>query len=401
MLLASDAYGQSPFQRDLEGFWITPSVRTAAVKEDNLLFTGDNRSAGAFLRVTPTIDARYRNPRHVVELAYAFDAERHPSRRAALDSLLARQAATGTIDSALSPRSQFSGRARYISTLRPEEVVEDTGLVFERRRAIAFTGNASLTHNITPRLQWRAAYDINHEDYGEPSATTSSTRTYLHAASTGLTFNVAPRTRLAAEYTGRRLLGDDLSQRFTVHGEFTAHVLALRLTRSITPSLTAVLLAGPRVSQVLPTQVVPGATTALPTETAPEVLASLTFRRGPQRLSAAYTRSQFIGFGASGFVDTESLDVRGVAVIADRIQMSVRPAVYRNTLLDTRARAYRLDGGIVVRLTGWVNLDGSYVYRHQDRSLTLADALAPGAPKPRTRQTIVVGLTIRRTTQLQ
>ena len=47
-----------------------------------------------------------------------------------------------------------------------------------------------------------------------------------------------------------------------------------------------------------------------------------------------------------------------------------------------------------VRLTSFLRLDASYLYRHQDRTLTLADTASPGPPKPRTRRTVFVGLTL-------
>jgi hypothetical protein len=279
--------------------------------------------------------------------------------------------------------------------------VEDTGLGFEFKRTMAFAGGGSFDRDFTPRLRGRIAYDVSHEDFGEPSDTRPSARSTLHTGSTQLAMLVAPRTRLGVDYMMRRLLGDDLRLRTIIHGEFTAHVLAARLTREVTPSLTVVLMAGPRVSQSLPTSISGPGTTALRSTIEPEALASLTYRRGDQRLSAAYTRSQFIGYGASGFVDTESIDVRAATVLANRVELSARPAIFRNSLLDVTARAYRVDAGVAVRVSRWLNIDGTYVHRYQDRTLTLADALSPGEAKARTRRSLMVGVSIRRSMRLQ
>jgi hypothetical protein len=136
------------------------------------------------------------------------------------------------------------------------------------------------------------------------------------------------------------------------------------------------------------------------TTLAPEVLASLTYRNRGGRISGAYTRSQFIGYGAAGFVDTESVELRAAMLIGPRLQLSTRPAVYRNTLADVQARVYRADVAAGVRLTRWLRLDASYLYRHQDRTLTLADTVEPGPLRPRTRRTIVVGLTLSQAVRL-
>jgi len=382
------------------GFWVTPAVRTSVVREDNIVFTSGQRAEVTFLRVTPTIDLAFRSERSTVDLTYGFDSERHPDRYRTFNNPFARQAGGGAFESHLTPRLLLAGRARYISTVRPEEAVDETGLVAERRRTTAYAGDIGFDRDLTTRLRWHGGYALSGEDFGEPLETRISARNMMQSVSTDVGFSVAPRTMLAAVYTGRLLRGDDIRVKATAHGEFLAHVVAARLTRMLTPSLTAVVLAGPRYSQG-PPELIPGQGSApLVTTLAPEVLASLTYRNRGSRVSGAYTRSQFIGYGAAGFVDTESVELRAAMLIGPRLQLSTRPAVYRNTLADVQARVYRADVAAGVRLTRWLRLDASYLYRHQDRTLTLADTVEPGPLRPRTRRTIIVGLTLSQAVRL-
>jgi hypothetical protein len=376
------------------GFWITPAVRTSVVREDNVVFTDDKRTEATFLRVTPTIDVTLRNERATVDLTYGFDSERHTADHAEFDNPFARHAGGGAFESRLTPRLLLIGRGRYISTIRPEEAVDETGLVSERRRTNAYAGDFGFDRDLTPRLRWHGGYAISGEDYGKPLDTRPSARNRLQSVSTDLGFRITPRSRVDAVYTGRLLAGDDIRAKATAHGEFTSHVVAARLTQTLTPSLTAVVLAGPRYSEGPPDLLPRDGPAPLETKIASEVLASLTFRRRGHRISGAYTRSQFIGYGAAGFVDTESLELRAATLLGRRVQISARPTIFRNTLADVRARAYRADLAVGVRVTRFLRLDGSYLYRHQDRTLTLADTVTPGPLRPRTRRTIFVGLTL-------
>jgi hypothetical protein len=305
-----------------------------------------------------------------------------------------RQAGGGAFETRVTPRLLFSGRGRYISTVRPEEAVDETGLVAERRRTTAYSGDAGFDRDLTERLRWHGGYAITAEDFGKPAETRPSARSTMQSVSTDVGFRVAPRTMLAAVYTGRLVQGDDIRTRATAHGEFVAHVVAARLTRTLTPSLTAVLLAGTRYSQGPPDLLPREGPAPLETKFAPEVLGSLTYRNRGNRIGGTYTRSQFMGFGAAGFIDTESLELRAATQIGPRLQLSTRPAAFRNTLADVHARSYRADVAAGVRLTSFLRLDASYLYRHQDRTLTLADTASPGPPKPRTRRTVFVGLTL-------
>jgi hypothetical protein len=382
------------------GFWVTPAVRTSVVREDNVIFSSDRRTGVTFLRVTPTIDVTFRSERSAVDVTYGFDSERHPDTYRQFNNPFARQAVGGAFESRVTPRLLLAGRARYISTVRPEEALEQTGLVAERRRTTAYAGDVGFDRDLTTRMRWHAGYALSGEDLGKPLDTRPSAKTMMQSLSTDVGFSVTPRTVLAAVYTGRLLFGDDIRVRATAHGEFVAHVVAARLTRTLTPSLTAVVLAGPRYSQGPPDLIPQQGPAPLETTLAPEVLASLTYRNRATRITGAYTRSQFIGYGAAGFVDTESLEVRAATLIGSRLQLSTRPTVYRNTLADVEALAYRADVAAGVRLTRWLRLDASYLYRHQNRTLTLADTVSPGPLRPRTRRTIFVGLTLSQAVRL-
>jgi hypothetical protein len=178
------------------GFWVTPAVRTSVVREDNVVFTDDKRTEATFLRVTPTIEVTLRNERTTVDLTYGFDSERHTADHAEFDNPFARHAGGGAFETRVTPRLLFSGRGRYISTIRPEEAVDETGLVSERRRTNAYAGDFGFDRDLTPRLRWHGVYAISAEDYGKPLDTRPSARNRLQSVSTDLAHPATRRQRL-------------------------------------------------------------------------------------------------------------------------------------------------------------------------------------------------------------
>lgn len=385
----------------MPGWWFVPSIRTSGVREDNLLFTGESRAVGSFLRLTPSFETRHRHPLRTLTASYTFDSELHSQAFNVLDDVLARQSGLVRFDANPNPRSAFSAQGRYTSTRRPEEVLDQIGLVTSLRRTTSYNADASFDRELTPRTRGRLGYGFNLDDYGPPTDARPSARSTHHALSSGTSFRLTPRTALGVEYTGKLLIGEDLRTRVTARGTFWSNTVALRLTHSITPRVTAVLLAGPRLSQVLPEEFGQAAFTPLDWELRPELLGSLTYRRDGQLLSMNYVRSAFQGYGASGFIDTESVGGRTAFALGDRVQVLLRPAMYRNTLRGLRANSYRLDGAAAVQVSRWVSVEATYLYKRQDRSLTIGDLETDASGRPKTRNSIMLGVTLRRPIRLK
>jgi hypothetical protein len=380
------------------GWWVVPTVRTAVVHEDNTLL-GIDAAEASLTRVSPSMELRYQAPLRTFQAGYSVDGERYWGRLRILDNYFARQTGAMALDSRLTARSSLSVRARYLTTLRPEDALDETGLVQERRRTRAFSGETAFDRQLTPRLRARATYTVGDDDFGPPTDRRPSARSTFHALGAGVAYSLTPRTTFGMDYTGRLVYGKDLRPETIINARFGASALTARFTHAFTPTVSATIAAGPRLSQTLP-KILPGVGSApLRLLAAPEVLASLNYRRGDARVSGSYSRSQFMGYGAAGFIDTEALEGRMAVRVAQRVVLSSRSAAYRNRLLELRAKAYRVEAGAQVHAWGWLSVEAGYTYRSQNRSLTLGDTVG-GSLRPRTRHSVAVGLVVQRSVRL-
>jgi hypothetical protein len=393
---AQDGGAQQLQPQDIAGWSLVPSLQSAVVYENNVLFTSGSRTDAAFLTLVPALETRFRGPVGIFTAGYSFSSEMHTQQFRSLDDAFARQLGSLGFEAKPSARSSVSGLLRYMSTRRPEEVLDPTGLVAGHRRTTSFLANLAIDYSLAPEADLRLGYTASADDFGQATAVRPGARSTLHALSVGLARRASPRTTIGLEYGGKFLLGDEFRQDGVTHGVFWAHSLGVRWTRSLTPRVTALLIAGPRAAQVVPAEISRTAPTPVRWELKPEVLASLTYRSEVRVASIAYARTQFLGVGASGLVDTESVELTAGAALGRRVRMSARPAIYRNSLAGLRANSYRLDGTADVRLSRWLTLNALYGYRHQDRSLALADFVVTAAARSRTRSRLVVGMTIRR-----
>jgi hypothetical protein len=302
-----------------------------------------------------------------------------------------------TFDAGPHPRSTLFARARYISTRRPEEFVDDAGLVLTHRRSTNYVVEASVSHDLTPRTRGRLAYTFNFDDYGSlPAGRGITSRVAEHAAVGEIVLSHSDRTTVGFETSGKVMVGEDETSRAIARGVFWAGTAGARWSHFITPDLTMVLMAGPRVSLALPESFAPSGRTPLDVELAPELLASVTYRRKEQRLSAAYVRSAYRGVGASGFINTESIEGRALALFRERLRVSARPVLYRNTLAGVRAVGHRIDSGAVFQLTHWMAIEATYLYKRQSRGLSLVDLDVATGRTQRVRNSVMVGVSMQR-----
>lgn len=402
VLAAAPAAAQSPQRlEDLPGWSILPSFQTLAVYEDNLLVTAGPATKGPFARMTPSLESRYRGPLGFFHAGYSFDSERHGPDLKVLDDVFARQVAAMSFESKPSERSFVSGRARYMSTRRPEEVLDETGLVASERRTTGFVASLATEQKTTENTRATFGYTLTVDDFGQATEVRPGARSLLNVATAGYALQKSERTSFGVEYIGKLLTGEERTFRTVTDGLFWAHSVGARWTLSITPHLTASLLAGPRLAQTLPDVIDVTATTPPVWERQPEVRASLTYRDRGEQLSIAYGRSQELGYGASGFIDTESFELRASRVVARRLQLSARPGYYRNRLAGERANSYRIDSTVHYLLSPWLSLDGVLSYRYQDRALALSDLTVTSVGKSRKRTRAALGVTIQRPIRME
>jgi hypothetical protein len=379
---------------DLSGWSVVPVFQMLGVYEDNLLVAGPT-TQGPFARVTPSLDTRYRGPLGSFHVGYSFDSERHGRDLAILDDVFARQVGIMSFESKPAERTTISGHARYMSTRRPEEVLEDTGLVVDVRRTTGVVANIAAERKTSEASRTNIGYTLTVDDFGQATEARPGARSVLHAATAAFTLQKSERASVGVEYTGKLLNGEERTFRAVTEGLFWAHSLAVRWTLALTPHATLSLTAGPRFAQTVPA-VIDTPTAATVWDRQPEARASLTYRDKDRQLSIAYGRTQEIGFGASGFIDTESLEARASRVLGRRLEFSARPGVYRNTLAGQRANSYRLETVTHYFITTFLSVDGVFSYRYQDRALALSDLTITTVAASRKRTRAAVGLTIQR-----
>jgi hypothetical protein len=401
LLTAAPAGAQPvPLAADLPGWSIVPGFQTIGLYEDNLLITAGAATKGPFLRLTPSLETRYRGPRGFFTLEYSFDSEVHSRRLRALDDLLAKQLGILTFESKTSEKSVISGHAQYMSTQRPEELLEPSGLIASERRTTRFLANLATERKISETAHANVGYTLTADDFGQATEFRPGARNILHTVNTATAVQKSKRTTFAVEYAGKLLVGDERTFKTVTRGTFWAHSVGLRWTQMLAPFVTADVIAGPRLAQTLP-DVINASTSTVEWELQPEILASLTFRRNEERFSVAYGRTLTLGFGASGFIETESLEGRASQIFARRLRIAARPGVYRNTLANLHALNYRLEFVARYLISSWISLDGVYSYRFQDRALALADLTVTSVDRSRTRSRTALGLTIRRPIRME
>jgi hypothetical protein len=384
---------------DAVGLWVLPSLKTSGVHEQNVVFAQDAPTGESLVRVTPSFDVRHRGSRGSWDAGYSFDSERYSGQVGqSLTGVFTRQIGVMAFESNLTPRSRLSGRARHLVTRRPEELrtSDVTGLVPVRRQSTSFEGEGGLARNLSERVRGQVNYSLNVEDYGSPTDERPSVRSMLHSVATELSVQRTPLTSWGIEYRGELLTGEDLTTRSITRGVFGSNTLAIRWTRSLTPRVALVAIAGPRMSQALADAVIRLPETPVRWELRPELLTSVAYRGDQLVTSIAYARSAFMGYGASGFVDTQSLESRVTFAVGARRQLLVlgRTGVYRNALADRTAMSYRADAVTSYQLLPWLGVDVTYLHKQQDRALSLAETAAGARQRRRIRNSIMFGLTL-------
>jgi len=397
---AGSARGQIVRPEDLPGWSLVPSVQTIGLYEDNVILNVNTPTSGTFLRVTPSLETHYRGPLGFFSASYSIDRERHSESLKGLDDL-ARQVGTLSFQSRANERTSLSGTANYITTERPEEVFDAANLISTVRRTTRLLGNVGVEHTLTPKWRANVDYTLTVDDFGDATEVRPGARTIFDQLHAALTVQKTERNAFSLQYDARNVVGEERTFRSVTRGVFWSSSLTGRWARKLSPHFTATVAAGPRLSQVVPAVISPSATTPTEWKLDTEALASIAYRRNDQRVSMSYTRTQSLGYGASGFINTESLEARGAWLVAQRLRLTVRPGVYRNSLAGLIADSYRFDSFASYYLASWASLDAVVSYKYQDRALALADFAVTSVLRSRTRNRVAFGVTFRRAIRLE
>jgi hypothetical protein len=367
-----------------------PSFRAAAVYEDNVLFTAQPVFSSWLTRLSPGLDALYRRGSRHFEAGYTFDAERYPERFDPLNDVFARQEGYAELRTLLNPRSTIVLSASALETTRPEEVLDDTGLLSLRRRSRGITANALFARVLTRRLSWNAGYAFSLRDFERPEGLAPRLGGTVHALTTGASFRHSIRMSSQANYTLRIFVQDELAQELTPVKEFVSHVATYRFTRQLSHNLGVILAVGPRFSEGLR----PSSGAGLferTRELSTEAFAALEYRGEGTLFTARYTRSQSQAFGLTGFVDTQNGVFNALVEIGPRLRLEANPGIYQNERGGILTTSYQAEVRAEYRFATRASFESTYLFQYQDRFLNLEDAPDPGSDGI-TRNTVLFGL---------
>jgi hypothetical protein len=399
LVTGPSAGAQTILTEDLPGWTLTPSVQALGFYEDNVILN-TQLAEGTFARVTPAIDARYRGPVGSFNVGYSLDREVHSYTLKAVDDL-ARQVGLMSFDSKTSEKTSLFGNANFVTTERPEEVFDAANLLTGIRRTTRLLGNLGVDHAISPKWRGNMAYTITLDDFGEATDIRPGARTILSVLSTAFSLRKTERTNLAIENLAKNVTGEERTLRTITKGLFWSDSLYGRVTRVVSPHVSVNVAAGPRLTQVVPAVIVPSERTPTEWSWQAELFASIVYKRIDQSVGLTYARTLTLGYGASGFVETDSIESRAAWLVKRRLRLTARPGFYVNTLAGQSANSYRFDAYASYLATDWMSLDATINYKHQDRAVALTGFEVNSILRNRTRNRIAVGITFRHAIRME
>lgn len=342
----------TPAGADTGKYTITPSLDLNQVYDDNIFSRATNRKGDFIFRATPAIQAGYQSLPFTLLGRYSFDSEVYAS-HTELNSTRIRENASAQLGyQPIQPLSlSFSGN--YIKTQTPRDInLLTTGVEANRSQAQSFSFLPSVTYQLSPLMEASGSYSFT-QDKQE-----GKTSTDTHTTNANLNRKLTPRDTVGIGYSYRHFrFSDNGDGNAADNGTVTSHVASLSYTRELTPLTTVTLRGGPRFSEG---------------SVKPDVTASInhTFKNG--RLAFNYGRSQTTSIGLGGTVDTESFNLLLTYQPLRDLDLSVSPALFRNSQTGNDADVYSLQLTAHYRMLKWLTLAGSYQFSLQQGTLNSA-----------------------------
>ncbi len=380
---------------DRGGWSFNTTLQAASVYEDNVLFT-EPSVAALFFRLTPGVETYYRNRLRTFRAGYTFDSEVYPQNLATLDDAFARQEAFAELRSRATARSRLSLTTAFLSTTRPEEVLQDTGLASLRRRTRSFAASAGIDRDLTRRLTWQAGYGFNFREFERPDPRIPQVGSVLHVLSTGVSYRHTHRTVSSLNYGARLLVQEDVAPGLLESNDFTSHVLAYLWTWEVSHKAELTLSVGPRFSESLAQEVDPQTGVSKARDVQPELRASFRHFDIRRDFVVRYTRSQFQPLGLGGFINTESVTFSGTFRPRTTLEIELTPAWYRNERGGLTTNAAQAYVAAHYHVSPWATLETSYLFHYQDGGTFFFDGPDEPPREPTSRNTILFGLRLSR-----
>jgi hypothetical protein len=311
----------------------TPSLSIGSLYDDNI-FARTIGSGDQMTLVSPGLEASYSNPRTAFLGFYTFDMQRSFSNRG-LNQFDARRHALIDSHYRSTPKLSFAFVSRYDFTQTAGDLSFNTGLLFDRQKAMRWEIGPSVAYQLRPRTTIAALYDRTTERIiGQTSA-------FEDIGRLTVTRQKTPRTSFGMGYSVRHFINGDETH--------TSNAVLFGSTYAFTPAVTLTIMAGPRLSSRQTLE--------------PDV--SATFARRPGINSIGYAidvwRGESIILGVTGPVELLSATSRLTWPVRRTVEMGVRGGLFDSTTLSQgKARVYHAEAVAAWSPMGPLILAASY-----------------------------------------
>jgi hypothetical protein len=296
-----------------------PSLSLGAVYDDNVNARAEG-DAGRMLQLRPSLEADYESPKVTLISLWSFDMQR--SNHSSLNALDARRHAM--VDSRFRPSSAttLSALGRYDRSDTPGDIDFETGVFTRRHNAQRWEAVPSIVHRVGARSMLTGVYHWTMENLEGQNIE------IMQSARAGLSRQVSTRSTIDVGYLGRLFAPNRRGPFADVFDRHQSHAVLLGWTRSLSPTTTLTLQAGPRQTTYRGMDA--------------EVVAALNRDGNRAKWGMDYLHGETIILGEDGPVVIDSANLRLTWVASRRVEVGFRTGASNLETLDGReARVYR------------------------------------------------------------
>jgi hypothetical protein len=340
-------------------FTVKPTLTFAVVSDSNLFARPTGRGSDVISRLTPAVEAEYRNRRLTVLGRSAVDAERF-DRHISLTTVQARQQAAVDVRYRAARRLTVDAAASFATTQTPGDLNLVSGVTLTRTRARRLAVSPALTYQHDPATRAIVTYAITEDRLA------GAVPMLAYALAAAGERRRSPRNTVRLDYVFREF-------DFGVEPLTRSHTVTAGWTRGLTRGASLSLSGGPRI----------GDGTIVP-----ELSVSLGYRAPAADLSIEYASAQTTLVGLAGAADTHRLSAAAAYGRRDSFRVRFAPGVMQTARADRHARVYRLSVGASYPMGGTLSLEAAYDVTRQH-----GDVYAPRVNETITRHLMIVSLT--------
>jgi hypothetical protein len=303
--------------------------------DDNLFSSpsSGNPQSDFITRFGPIVEGGYASPAMSLLAHYGVDAERYFEHKE-LDNNRARQEALVDLKYRVTPRTALQIDGSYLDTQTPRELNEGTLISAGRARAQRIRGHSGMVYDANAVMKLTAEYTFARDLIVGGLGTETLTPRL------GASFRPTARTTYRTDYRFSRLTFRDGTR-----------ILSVAVTggwsRTITPSLTLDIDAGPRLSSG---------------EIRPELAAQLKrrLRRGEIAIAAFATEDTV--YGQIGTIQVRRLMGTWTHTPVRAVSFRVTPAAAQSLYVGSPVTVYEVDGDVTIRTNSTLSfvIDGHF-----------------------------------------